>query len=477
MSLRVKVFTVPGQVLHASTRRLVLQGADGVAFIADSQIRETEHNAASFVDLRANLKELGLSRRTECRSSSSSTSATCPTSAPTRRSRSLASRGREPVFKASAVTGERRPRVVLRPPAASRGPSSTPSTSSAKKLGIDRDSVLADGGARSSASGETSKTLLAAASAAPNDRPGAAADDRRRCATVDPLDANMRSSRAPPRGARQPRSAHRAAARASTRSSASRFASTRARARCSPTSSKEQEVCAYVNTLVQGRAACASIVGEVKRLDPGDEGDVDPPLLHRRALPRHRDRVRRAADRPAHRRAVPPGADGRRCRPSLARDRPPGSTPTKAKSLLLKMPRAKSETITRHRASTSRRRSTSSSSAATRRSSRAHAPRERDARATASCEEKNRKLQEAYDRLKELDRLKSNFLATVSHELRTPLTSIIGYSEMLHRGDRGRAAGRADGVRADDPREGGAAPLAHHEPPRSVEARERHAWP
>lgn len=49
-------------------------------------------------------------------------------------------------------------------------------------------------------------------------------------------------------------------------------------------------------------------------------------------------------------------------------------------------------------------------------------------------QERNVKLQTAYDRLKDLDRLKSNFLATVSHELRTPLTSIIGYSEMLVEG-------------------------------------------
>ena len=51
--------------------------------------------------------------------------------------------------------------------------------------------------------------------------------------------------------------------------------------------------------------------------------------------------------------------------------------------------------------------------------------------------EKNARLQDAYDKLKELDRLKSNFLATVSHELRTPLTSIIGYSEMLQAGIAG----------------------------------------
>jgi signal recognition particle receptor subunit beta len=58
--VRLKVFTVPGQVIHASTRRLVVQGADGVAFIADSRRSETGNNAESFVDLRRNLDAQGI---------------------------------------------------------------------------------------------------------------------------------------------------------------------------------------------------------------------------------------------------------------------------------------------------------------------------------------------------------------------------------------------------------------------------------
>lgn len=58
--------------------------------------------------------------------------------------------------------------------------------------------------------------------------------------------------------------------------------------------------------------------------------------------------------------------------------------------------------------------------------------------------EKSKSLRDAYDRLKELDRLKSNFLATVSHELRTPLTSVIGYSEMLLAGLAGELTAEQD---------------------------------
>ncbi|HEX6244088.1 MAG TPA: gliding motility protein [Polyangiales bacterium] len=104
LTVRLKLFTVPGQVIHNATRRLVLQGADGVAFVADSQKAETKANAAAFLNLKQNLKDNGLD----------------PAKIPTviqfnKRDRpdvrsdeeidALATKGKEPVYKAVATSG------------------------------------------------------------------------------------------------------------------------------------------------------------------------------------------------------------------------------------------------------------------------------------------------------------------------------------------------------------------------------------
>ncbi len=105
LSVRIKLFTVPGQVIHNATRRLVLQGADGVVFVADSQRSETKANAAAFVNLRQNLVDNGIdpvamplviqfNKRDlpDVRSDAEIDA--------------LASRGKEPVYKAVALRGQ-----------------------------------------------------------------------------------------------------------------------------------------------------------------------------------------------------------------------------------------------------------------------------------------------------------------------------------------------------------------------------------
>ncbi len=52
---RVQLYTVPGQVFYNATRRMVLKGADGVVFVADSQPNMIEANLESFENLRENL--------------------------------------------------------------------------------------------------------------------------------------------------------------------------------------------------------------------------------------------------------------------------------------------------------------------------------------------------------------------------------------------------------------------------------------
>jgi hypothetical protein len=59
-SVKLKLFTVPGQVMHKATRKVVLAGADAVAFVADSSRSSASANAYSWRDMEANLRANGI---------------------------------------------------------------------------------------------------------------------------------------------------------------------------------------------------------------------------------------------------------------------------------------------------------------------------------------------------------------------------------------------------------------------------------
>jgi signal recognition particle receptor subunit beta len=101
----VKLFTVPGQVLHNTTRKVVLQGCDGVAFIADSQIAETKNNNESFANLKANMKENRLDPN-EIPIVIQFNKRDMPSVRTDDDLKRIAARGKEPVFPATAIEGK-----------------------------------------------------------------------------------------------------------------------------------------------------------------------------------------------------------------------------------------------------------------------------------------------------------------------------------------------------------------------------------
>lgn len=103
--VKLKLFTVPGQVVHESTRRIVLQGTDAVCFIADAQRNQRAANNQAYSGLQDNLKINGID----------------PNRVPTviqfnkldlddvltaREISAYAEQGTEPVFQAVAIRGQ-----------------------------------------------------------------------------------------------------------------------------------------------------------------------------------------------------------------------------------------------------------------------------------------------------------------------------------------------------------------------------------
>jgi mutual gliding-motility protein MglA len=54
-TVKIQLYTVPGQVKYNETRRLVLRGADGIVFVADSMSLRKEKNLISLKNLQENL--------------------------------------------------------------------------------------------------------------------------------------------------------------------------------------------------------------------------------------------------------------------------------------------------------------------------------------------------------------------------------------------------------------------------------------
>ena len=105
LQIRVKLFTVPGQVIHNATRKIVLQGADGVAFIADSSISATRSNNESYANLKQNLLDNDITLD-EIAVVIQFNKRDLPGIRSDAEIDRIAAKGSEPVCKASALNGE-----------------------------------------------------------------------------------------------------------------------------------------------------------------------------------------------------------------------------------------------------------------------------------------------------------------------------------------------------------------------------------
>jgi len=104
-TVRLALYTVPGQVFYNATRKLVLQGADGVVFVADGRKTATAENNSYWKNLMENLRQNGLSRQ-EFPIVIQFNKLDLPDARTPAEVDEVKRRGREPVFGAVAIRGE-----------------------------------------------------------------------------------------------------------------------------------------------------------------------------------------------------------------------------------------------------------------------------------------------------------------------------------------------------------------------------------
>jgi signal transduction histidine kinase len=200
----------------------------------------------------------------------------------------------------------------------------------------------------------------------------------------------------------------------------------------------ELDVCRFINETPGSRTACGHTVSAAKSVDPGDSGEVQhncfSGLAYRIVTLEHEGRrVGRIV-------LGPYAPDTLEEAPDALAETDKRLNVVQANELLKRAPRIGPVQIVRigqHLKETLELIIFSSHKAWVTSKMHLYSVRE----SYRELQDKTVRLEQSLARLKELDRLKSNFLATMSHELRTPLTSIIGYSEMLAEGIAGPLQG------------------------------------
>jgi mutual gliding-motility protein MglA len=103
--VRFHLYTVPGQVFYDASRKLVLKGADGVVFVADSQVERMEANQESLDNLHENIGETGSKTLATMPYVVQYNKRDMPTAAPVEELRAKLNPTKVPDFEACARTG------------------------------------------------------------------------------------------------------------------------------------------------------------------------------------------------------------------------------------------------------------------------------------------------------------------------------------------------------------------------------------